>query len=168
MNDFQKDKWAFRRVDGRYDSFVTMFPFAISHPTSNFSSLHSVGKLLWRGIYGRWILLEGSAFRQIRGGQIFFSVSVDSQMASAQNNFYATMGYSESLYFTNWENEGHTKNTHTISSTHTPKHTHSLTHTNTYTHTPPTIHTNWKQLLTFYCDLFFNLLSFRFWAHGWD
>lgn len=45
MNDFQKDRWAFRGVVGRYDSFVTMSAFAISHlPTSHL--LEIVGKLL--------------------------------------------------------------------------------------------------------------------------
>lgn len=45
MNDFQKDRWAFRGVVGRYDSFVTMSAFAISQlPTSHL--LEIVGKLL--------------------------------------------------------------------------------------------------------------------------
>lgn len=32
-----KDIWAFRRVDGMYDSFVTMFVFTISHSSTDFS-----------------------------------------------------------------------------------------------------------------------------------
>lgn len=77
---------------------MTVFVYTISHLTSPGIGVIStgVGSLLWRGFDGRWVLLEGSAFRQIGGGGYsdkFSFIWVDSQASSAQNNFYGTIVY---------------------------------------------------------------------------
>lgn len=61
-------------------------------------SFPCLGSLPYRGFYDSCILLEGSAFRQIRGTQRkLLPAFVDFEMLSPQNNPYATMAYSGPL-----------------------------------------------------------------------
>ena len=52
-----KDTWALRRIDGRYDSLVTV---------SVWVRERKIRAAVGEGIYDHWVLWGGSAFRQIR------------------------------------------------------------------------------------------------------
>ena len=72
--------------------------FLILGPGWQESTSPGTGSLPWRGVHGSWNLLEDSVFRQKRRVQtIPLPASVDSQMSSAQDNFYGTMVYPQSL-----------------------------------------------------------------------
>lgn len=59
---FWKDKWALRRIHGRYDGLVTMSFWVREEKKLRVAR--------GEGIYDHWVLLRGSAFRQISGIQM--------------------------------------------------------------------------------------------------
>lgn len=70
--NFRKDKWKSRSLCGRYGAAVTMSISVISHPCAD-SPFTVIGvNFPGREIYGSWIFLEVSAFRQIVFRQSLF------------------------------------------------------------------------------------------------